>query len=238
MIRNYFLLNLLLILIIGLLGNKFYDVLKYKAEIPVEATAGEVREEAAVVEHRGRPYDENAFEVISTMDLFRPSRTAPSVEKKAAEKPPLPPPPKLFGTVILNNNKTAILESSDTRTTKVYRVNDTVSGYTVVDILEDKVVLMGNEEKVEVRLRDSKGIQSPVRQIIRPPIVPQPGRQIQSPDIAPQRRARPVPPRRRPTRMIPPDNINVPPQEIPQTPDMPENPEPVNEQAPDEEQPS
>src|SRR4030067_13587 len=101
MIRNYFLLNLLLIVIIGVLGSKLYHVVKYKA----------------------------------------------------AEKPPLPSPPKLYGTVILNNNKTAILEQSDTRTTKVYRINDTISGYTVLEIHEDKVVLSGNDEKVEVRLR-------------------------------------------------------------------------------------
>jgi len=238
MIRNYFLLNLLLILIIAVLGNKFYHVLKYSAEIPIEAGTSEVRDEVVAVEHRGRAYDENAFEVISAMDLFRPSRTAPSVEKKATEKPPLPAPPKLFGTVILNENKTAILEASDSRTTKVYRLNDTVSGYTVVEIHEDKVVLLGNDEKVEVRLRENKGVQAPVRSIVRPPIVPQPGRQIQSPGTVqqPQRRARPVPPRRRPSRTVPQDNVNIAPPEIPHAPEMSESPEEGNEPVQEEDQ--
>lgn len=238
MIRNYFLLNLLLILIIGVLGNKFYHVLEYSAEMPIEDGSGVVPEEFVPVEHKDRAYDENAFEVISSMDLFRPSRTAPSVERKAAEKPPLPAPPKLFGTVILNDNKTAILEASDSRSTKVYRLNDTISGYTVLEIHEDKVVLMGNDEKVEVRLRENKGVQSQSRPVVRPPIVPQPGRQIQNqnPGAVPQRRARPVPPRRRPTRTIPPDNINVPAPEIPHAPDMPEPTDEVNDPAQEEDQ--
>jgi type II secretory pathway component PulC len=228
MIRNYFLLNLLLIVVIGFLGNKLYDVVKYRAEMPAEAVPGEVRKEDTAAGHTEKTLDENAFEPISVLDLFRPSRTAPSVENKAAEKPPLPSPPKLFGTVILNDNKTAILEQSDTKTTKVYRINDTISGYKVLEIHEDKVVLLGNDEKVEVRLRDDKGVQAPSRPITRPPIVTQPsqpGRQIGSPGTAPQRRARPVPPRRRPTRAVPP---SVPPAEAPQTLQTPEAPETVD----------
>lgn len=239
MIRNYFLLNLLLILVIGVLGNKLYHVVKYKAEIPAEAGTGEVRQEDIAVGHTDKVLDDNAFEPISVMDLFRPSRTAPSAENKAAEKPPLPAPPKLFGTVILNNNKTAILEQSDTKTTKVYRINDTISGYTVLEIHEDKVVLLGNDEKVEIRLRDDKGTQAPSRSVIRPPIMPQtsqPGRQIE-PGAAPQRRARPVPPRRRPARTNPMDNSNVPPAEAPQSPqghETPETPEAINDPAQEE----
>jgi hypothetical protein len=242
MIRNYFLLNLLLIFIIGGLGNKLYHVIKYTEEIPDEAGTGEVRKEDIVQVHADKVLDENAFEPISVLDLFRPSRSAPSVENKAAEKPPLPNPPKLFGTVILNNNKTAILEQSDTKMTKVYRINDTISGYTILEIHEDKVVLLGNDEKVEVRLRDDKGVQAPNRPIIRPPTIPppqplQPGRQIDNPGAAPQRRARPVPPRRRPTTTIKPDNINVPSPDVPQTPqahETPEAPEVMNDPAQEE----
>ncbi len=243
MIRNYFLLNLLLILVIGVLGNKFYHVVKYTAEMPAEAGTGEVPKEDIAAGHADKALDDNAYEPISVLDLFRPSRSAPSVENNAAEKPPLPNPPKLFGTVILNDNKTAILESSDTKTTKVYRINDNISGYTVLEIHEDKVVLLGNDEKVEVRLRDDKGAQAASRSVIRPPIMPQtsqplqPGRQIESPGAAPQRRARPVPPRRRPARTNPPDNINVPPAEVPQSPqghETPEAPEAVNDPAQEE----
>ena len=235
MIRNYFLLNLLLILIIGGLGNKLYHVIKNKAEIPAGAATGEAPKEAAAG-HTDKALDETAVEAISVLDLFRPSRTAPSAENKAAEKPPLPPPPKLFGTVILNEKKTAILEQSDTKTTKVYRINDTVSGYIVLEIHEDKVVLLGNDAKVEVRLRDDKGVQAPGRPVIRPPTIPQPsqpGGQVESPGATPQRRARPVPPRRRPARANPPDNRTVPPPpevpQAPQTPEVPETPESANE---------
>ncbi len=225
MIRNYFLLNLLFIVIIGVLGNKLYHVVKYTAEIPAESGTGEGRKEDIVVGRADKALNENAFEPISVLDLFRPSRSAPSVENKAAERPPLPNPPRLFGTVILNNNKTAILEQSDTKTTKVYRINDIISGYTVLEIHEDKVVLSGNDEKVEVRLRDDKGVQPPRRPIIRPPQPSQPGSQIENPGDAPQRRARPVPPRRRPATTVPPDNINVPPSDVPQMPQAYETPE-------------
>jgi len=243
MIRNYFLLNLLLIAIIGVLGNKFYHVLKYSAEMPAEAGEGEVRKEDMPGGYKVKGIDESIFETISAHDLFRPSRTAPLVEKKGAEKPQLPPPPKLFGTVILNENKTAILEQPDTKTTKVFRINDTVSGYKVLEIYEDKVVLLGNDERVEVRLRDDKGVQAPGRTTVRPPLtspqIPQPGGQIQRPGVMPRQRARPVPPRRRPVRTVPPDNRNITPPETPQPqqePEVPEAPEGTTEPAEEEAQ--
>ena len=236
MIRNYFLLNLLLILIIGMLGNKFYHVLKYSPEIPAEAGAGEIRKEEIYAEHKDKALDESAFEAISSLDLFRPSRSASLSRDKVAEKPPLPPPPKLFGTVILNNNKTAILEQSDTKTTKVYRINDTISGYTVLEIYEDKVVLLGNDEKVEVRLRDDKGIQPQRGAVVRPAFTPPPARQTGNTGAVPQRRARAVPPRRRPTVPAPADNRNITPPEIPQAPEVPEAPDAGNDPAQEEAQ--
>jgi type II secretory pathway component PulC len=236
MIRNYFLLNLLLILIIGMLGNKFYHVLKYSAEIPAEAGTGEVRKEEINVEHKDKAVDEGAFEVISALDPFRPSRSAPLIQNKGAEKPPLPPPPKLFGTVILNDNKTAILEQPDTKTTKIYRINDTISGYKVLEIHEDKVVLLGNDEKVEVRLRDDKGIQPQRGAVVRPAFTPPSARQTGNTGAVPQRRARPVPPRRRPTITPPPVNTNLAPPEIPQAPEVPEAPDAGNDPAQEEAQ--
>lgn len=240
MIRNYFLLNIFLILIIGVLGNKFYHVLTYSMELPAEAGTGEFQKEDIAVAHKDSVFDERVFDAISALDLFRPSRTAPLVEKKGTEKPPLPNPPKLFGTVILNDNKTAILEQPDTKTTKVYRINDTISGYTVLEIHENKVVLLGNDEKVEVRLRDDKGVQPPRRTVVRPSTLPQmsqPGSQIQSPGTAPQRRARPVPPRRRPARTVPPDNRNIAPPDVPQSPqENGEAPDAVNDPAQEEDQ--
>ncbi|MEW6602595.1 MAG: type II secretion system protein N [Nitrospirota bacterium] len=240
MIRNYFLLNLLLIVVIAVLGNKLSHVVKHRMDIPAETGNAEVKKEESAAGHAEKILDENAVEVISSLDLFRPSRSAPSVENKAAEKPPLPNPPKLFGTVILNDNKTAILEQSDTKTTKVYRVNDTVSGYTVIDILEDKVVLMGNDEKVEVRLRDDKGVQQPARTIVRPSAAPAPQTiQQQTQRPAPQRRVRPVPPRRRPSRPVQPNTGNIAAPETPQptpTPETPESPEADNPSDQEEEQ--
>lgn len=242
MIRNYFLLNLLLILFIGMLGNKFYHVLKYSAEMPLKAGNEQERKEYIAIEHKDKAFNEGSFEAISALDLFRPSRTAPLVKKKGSEKTPLLNPPKLFGTVILNDNKTAILEQPDTKTTKTYRINDTIAGYTVLEIHEDKVVLSGNGERVEVRLRDDKGVQPQRRTPGRPATLPQmtqPGRQTVNPGVVPQRRARPVPPRRRPVRTVPQDTVNITPPEVPQspqTPDAADAPDAADEPAQEEEQ--
>lgn len=197
MLRNYFLLNLLLILILGALGFKLYNVMAYTEVVPSEASVKDASKADIPFQRKGREMNPGAFDTISRLDLFRPTRSASQVKEKKAEKAPLKNPPKLFGTIILNENKTAILEDPETKSTKVYRINDTVAGYTLSDILEDKVILTGNGDKFEVKLRDDKGIKPPKRPAAKRPSK----RQVRSDRSTQQRRARPVPPRKRPTRV-------------------------------------
>lgn len=228
MIRNYFLINLLLIVIIGALGSKLYKVLTYSVEIPLEVSVKEVRKDDIDVIHKDKTVSEGEFDPISKLDLFRPSRSEYDKENRKEDNAPPKSPPKLFGTVILNEKKTAILEDPNTKTTKIYRINDVIAGYKVLEILADKVVLSGDGDNVEVRLRADKGVTPANRPAIRPGVRPAPAvpRQvINSPQIPPQvenstqvqRRPRPVPPRTRPERVIPPPQPeqNIMPPEMP-----------------------
>ena len=204
MLRNYFILNLLLILILGVLGFKLYNVLALSVKIPSEASESDVRKEDIDNSQREKAINESTYDTISRLDLFRPSRTAPLAENKKEEQSPLKSPPKLFGTIILKENTTAILEDPDTNKTKVYRVNDSIAGYRVAEILEDKVVLSVNGDKIEVKLRDDKGI----KPAAQPRVQQRATQQTTSRRATPQRRSRPVPPRRRPTRVSPPASSN------------------------------
>lgn len=198
MFRNYFLINVLLIILAGFLGYKFYGVLSYSVAMPSGPAVTAVEKKAAVV-----GIDEGLntaqFDVITNSDIFRPSRTAVLPESVLNEKAAPKDPPKVFGTVILGNNKTAILEDPDTKTTKTYRINDTIAGYVITDILEDRVVYTLNGEKVEVRLRENKGVlpqrQTTVSQPLQRPGMSRPV--INRPQInrvVPRRVPRPVPP--------------------------------------------
>ncbi len=174
MLRNYFLINLILVIIIVFLGFRLYSAVTHPLDIPsAPAEKQEIKKDVRAKAEE-KIMNEKPFRIISEMDIFRPSRSAPASEVK--NRPVISVSkntPRLFGTVILDNDKTAILENPDTRKTKTYRINESVAGFIIADILEDKVVLLRNGEKVEVRLREDKGIR-PVR---RRPAYNRPARQ-------------------------------------------------------------
>jgi type II secretory pathway component PulC len=160
MFRNYFLINLLLIVITVFLGIKLYKVLAYSIDIPTEPSEKKI-EKKIKVKHKDKALKEASFEIISKQDLFRPSRLAPQKDEGKTERASPINPPRLFGTIILHDEKTAILEDPDTKLTKTYRINDSVAGFVISEIMEDKVVLLRDGERSEVRLRgEKKGIVS------------------------------------------------------------------------------
>ncbi|MEN8264574.1 MAG: hypothetical protein ABFR82_14050 [Nitrospirota bacterium] len=159
MLRNYFFINMCLVIVIGLLGFKLYHVSAYTVEIPLAAEIKDVKKESIKTKQKEAAFNESSFQIISKMDLFRPSRKPPAVKaEKKVKATPKKNIPRLFGTIILGDIKSAILEDPESKTTKSYRLNESVAGFTVAEILEDKVVLLSGSEKVEVRLRDEKGI--------------------------------------------------------------------------------
>ena len=209
MIRNYFFINLILLIIIGFLGSKFYKVYSQTINVPSGTAVKQVQKETAPLTSGDTVLDASHFQIISNMDLFRPSRSPHKEDAKQQEVPKIPP--RLFGTVILGNEKTAILEDPNTKTTRIYRLNDPIGGYVISDILEDKVVLSWNGEKSEVRLREEKKGLPPVKPMImpqQPQQTPQPAQQQpQQPQIQPritqpQPGQRPVPPGQRPSRRL------------------------------------
>ena len=107
--------------------------------------------------------NEASYNVIVQKDLFRPSRAEKKVENSPSEITP-GVKPQLFGTIITENEKGAILEDPSTKTSKFYRLKDTVAGYTIEDIQEDKVLLSKGGSSIEVRLREGKAVKMPRRQ--------------------------------------------------------------------------
>lgn len=163
MLRNYFFVNLVLVIIITFLGIELYKVFAYSVDIP---SGPEIQtEEKSVTDNKRKEaaLHEGSFQIISNMNLFSPARSAPLIKKDKTAKAGPKNAPRLFGTIILNSIRTAILEDPDTKTTKTYRVNESVAGFVISEILEDKVVLLSDGEKVEVRLREDKGIKTSTR---------------------------------------------------------------------------
>jgi type II secretory pathway component PulC len=176
-----------LLIVIGFLGFKLYKALTYYQDIPTKPGTEQVQKKEEIeVERKDESLPGDSFQIITAMDLFRPSRTPVVVSDDNSKKPIAPQtPPKLFGTIILDENKTAILEDPNTKTTKIYRINDSVAGYVVSKIFEDKVVLLSDGDEIEVRLRDEKGIKA------RKPVTPRKIQRRRQP-----RRRRTVPPPR------------------------------------------
>jgi hypothetical protein len=170
MLRNYFLINLILILVLSSLGFKLYGTFRATEGMP---SPSEIKQKKAkdVTKKRATIINEAAYDVITQKDLFRPSRSASEAKVENKEETVAPKnPPKLFGTIILNNLKTAILQDTESKSTKSYKLNEQIAGYTISEILEDKVVLVKDGDKLEIKLREDKGIQTSKRQAVQPKI--------------------------------------------------------------------
>ncbi len=162
MIRNYFLLNLLLILIIALLGVKIYKVWTMSLDFPNRAPHKKSKKiEINIV--KKKPLIEASYEVITTKNLFHPSRSAiknttqkhqPAFQKREFQ---------LFGTTIIGNKKFALLEDLSTKKTRLYKVNDKISDFTIKEIFKEKVILQKDNESIELNLRAVKKFKPPKR---------------------------------------------------------------------------
>ncbi|MBI4686361.1 MAG: hypothetical protein HY756_01015 [Nitrospirae bacterium] len=173
MLKSYFLLNLILIIIIGFLAFEFYNVWSAPVSLirsAVQKKSGAVSPQAAVTEEK-KP-DEAAFQAIVQKDIFRPLRTEPKFDEMAKPQVPLIPP-KLYGTVITDVEKSAILEDQNTKVTKSYRINDTIGGMLILDIQKDKVILSKEDRTIEVHLREVKIFKAPSPTLPLPQVPPQ-----------------------------------------------------------------
>jgi type II secretory pathway component PulC len=198
---------------ISVLGFNFYKVATERVALPAAPAAREKQARVPKVKHVERSVTEASFNVISELDLFRPSRSPAEKKEVEVEKGPPKDPPKLFGTIIFNDLKTAILEDPGTKSTKNYKINDTIAGFVISDILEDKVVLQRDGESHEIKLRASKGIVAPKRSSVSRKTTRSTKKTVNKPrrQRRPQRTRRAVPPRRtRNTQNTPPPSENLP----------------------------
>ena len=167
MLRNYFLINLILIIILSFLGFKLYETYRATEGMPSSSVIKQKKVKEAA-QKRAPVLNESSYAVITQKDLFKPSRSASEKEvEKTTEKGAPKDPPKLFGTIIFNNEKTAILQDSESKNTRTYKLNQLISGYTISEIHEDKVVLLKAGEEHVVKLREDKGVTPPKRQAVQ-----------------------------------------------------------------------
>ncbi len=191
MLRNYFLINIVLVIMLGFLGFKFYDVVTYSRDIPSAAAVKEGEKSKGIdIKITGKVPDKASFQIISSKNLFKATR-AISVPVRTTQKIDMAKQPKLFATIIRGSDSIAILEDPGTRKTKSYRINDLIAGFMISEILKDKVVLLSGEDKIEIKLREDKGIKAPMsKNLVRQ-------------KIEQNKRKRPVVKRRTPVRRVP-----------------------------------
>ena len=196
MLRNYFLINMVLLIILGMLGFNFYKVALYSMDIPTEASVEKEQKSKDIdIKFKGKVPDKASFQIISSKNLFKPTRASSPEAVVATPKNGQTNYPKLFATIIRGSNSTAIIQDPGTKKTKSYSVNELVAGYLITEILEDRVMLLSGETKVEIKLRTDKGVKaSRPKTLIRQ-------------NIEKNTRRRPAPVRRAPVRRVPkPDN--------------------------------
>lgn len=194
MLRNYLPINLLLLIVIALLGLKLFAVASHTVAIPVALSKNQKERKVKPIRRPEKIDNEASYSVISKLDLFRPSRSVAGKKKVRVGKAAPKDHPKLFGTVILDGYKSAILEDPVTKSTKTYSVNDSIAGYLISDILEDKVVLTRGGEPYEVKLRENKGIITPPKRTAVNRTRPKPSNVSKKKPKRPKRTTRPVRP--------------------------------------------
>jgi len=166
-LRNYFLINLILFIVIGLSGFMFYKVWVRPLDIETQTEQQLQTDEESLIDTKESVLDRASYDVIVDKDLFRPSRTAPNAGA-AADIYSAKETPQLFRTIIKNDKKIAILQDPATKTSKLYYINDSVAGFIVSDIQQDRVTLKKGDVSIEVKLRDLKTFKPPARKLRQP----------------------------------------------------------------------
>ncbi len=196
MLRNYFLINILLVIMLGFLGSKLYRVVTYSMDVPSGAAVDEVRKKEDMdIRLKVNVPDRASFQIISGKNLFKPSRSSDASTGTITENTGRQDYPKLFATIIQDNNSSALMEDPGTKRRKMYQINDMIAGFLVSEIMRDKVILLMDNDKVVIKLREDKGIKAYTRKAVNRP---------NTREIRKSTRRRTVPAARRPARRLPP----------------------------------
>jgi type II secretory pathway component PulC len=156
--KNINLLNLILIATIILLANyTFLSIFNKSVKFnlpPVKQTTAHEDEKLAE-SSTPSPSD---YTTIAEENLFHPERKIP-VEK--TEEKPLPKPEfVLYGTLITDDLRMAYLEDLNApqstqgrgKRQLALRLGNSLSGYTLLEISHDKVIMAKGDDKIEVRV--------------------------------------------------------------------------------------
>ncbi len=158
-LRNHFIINLILFILVILLGIKAFSVMNRSAEIPVMPESVELVPENISITPKAGFVAETAYSVVSEKNIFTPSRTLKSGIAEAAPVKISPKDaPKLFGTIIIGSRRSALLKDPATNSTKNYYIDDAVGDFVVKDIQESSVELTRGDEVIEIKLREAKGV--------------------------------------------------------------------------------
>jgi len=164
-LRNINLLNIVLAVVIVLLAG--YAILPHKTKIryplPAAKTVVEGKEEKTANVLSPSPLE---YTVIAEQNLFHPSRKIPVGKKD--ERPEVKPEFVLYGTLITDNASLAFMEDRRAPYTSAGRgkrqralgLGATLSGYTLKEIHNDRVVMVKGEERVEVRVLDPRKVRA------------------------------------------------------------------------------
>lgn len=197
-LRNINLLNIVLTGVIVLVTG--YAILPYKTKTRYTLSAAkamvEGREEKTVNVLSPSPLE---YTVIAEQNLFHPSRKIPVGKKD--ERPEVKPEFVLYGTLITDSASLAFMEDKRSpyasagrgKRQRALSLGATLSGYTLKEIHHDRVVMVKGEERVEVRVLDSKKVraaetmppQTAQAAVQPPPIVRQPVQTAITPSAPP-----------------------------------------------------
>jgi hypothetical protein len=160
-VRNINLLNIVLIATIAAFAAYLLPPLlnvQVKYTLPSPKKAAEEEEENPA---EAQPPEAMEYMVIAEQNIFHPERKIP-VEKK--EDKPLPKPEfVLYGTLITGDTKLAFIDDMKSaqaspgrgKRQRALNLGSTLSGFTLSEVYQDKVVMVRGEESIEVRVLDS-----------------------------------------------------------------------------------
>lgn len=102
------------------------------------------------------------YTIIADQNLFHPERNIPTY--MAEEGPLIKPEFVLYGTLITDSVRIAYLEDLKSPHTTVGRgkrqvtlhLGNTLSGYTISEVYHDKVVMVKGDDRIEVKVLDSR----------------------------------------------------------------------------------
>lgn len=152
--EKYTAINILLIITVIILSLLLLRVWMEPVEIPVIA---KVAKERVAVEHGTPLRPPSYYNVIVAKDLFNPFRQGAAAQSQLSAKPlPTMQPGDLtlVGTILLADKKLAIIDiKSSKQEPRSYSVGDTIGGFVIKDITEDKVVLYGSAGMQALQIR-------------------------------------------------------------------------------------